>query len=89
MVVIYVINQDKDGVINYEQFNYKIRDIHIIAYAKKKEVFLGTYKDTNSCKEIIKDMLLSYENGSKSYYMPQKQGDNYGDRNKQNDCGTI
>lgn len=72
MIVINVISQNQDNIINYEMFNYKIRNKHIIGYSGSKEIFLGTYSNEEKCKEILIKMLHSYENGDKTYFMPQQ-----------------
>ena len=71
MIYINVISQNHDNIINYEMFNYKIRNKHIIGYMGSKELFLGTYSNEERSKQILKSMLEAFDRGDKTYFMPQ------------------
>ena len=74
MAKIKVLTQDKDNAIDFDMFNFKVREKHIIAYMGVQEIYLGTYKDYENCKSVLKDMLEADKRGEKMYSMPEKRG---------------
>lgn len=64
-------SQNRENLINYDSYDYKIRNNkHIIAYSNVMEILLGTYQNEENCKEIIDRIINAYKNKENIFNMP-------------------